>query len=98
MNPRNAPILMSIALTLPLLLVGCDKEVSHTGSNATHKDGSSSSEDTTVTKSSDGKVTTKETFKSTESDGEQSSQTKTTVRSPDGTVTQEESKKITPAP
>ena len=98
MNRRNASLLMSITLALPLCLVGCDREVTHTGSTSNNKDGSSSSQDTTVTKSTDGKVTTKEVTKATENDGEQSSQTRTTVRSPDGSVSQTESIKTTPAP
>lgn len=88
----------SAALAIPLVLVGCDREVSHTGSAEVNKDGSSKSKETVVTQSPNGTVTKEETSKKIDSDGDGSSKTKTTVRSPDGTVTKEETQKTTPAP
>jgi hypothetical protein len=45
------------ALTLPLLLVGCDREVSHTESSSVNSDGTIQSKENTVTQSQDGRVT-----------------------------------------
>lgn len=53
------------ALALPLVLAGCDREVSRTSSKTTKSDGTVKSEEKTVTKSPDGTVTTKEETKKT---------------------------------
>ena len=51
------------ALTLPLLLVGCDREVSHTESSSVNSDGTVKSKEKTVTQSKDGTVTKTEESK-----------------------------------
>ena len=90
-------LLYVIALmAIPLGLIGCDREVSHTGSASVDRDGSSKSQETIVKKSPDGSVTKEETRKSTDSDGESNSKTKTTTQNPDGTVTKSETKTTTP--
>jgi hypothetical protein len=53
------------ALTLPLLLVGCDREVSHTESSSVSSDGTVESKEKTVTQSPDGTVTKTEESKKT---------------------------------
>ena len=55
------------ALALSVLLVGCDREVSHTDSSTVKSDGTVKSDEKTVTKSSDGTVTKTEESKSTTS-------------------------------
>jgi hypothetical protein len=52
-------------LALSFLLVGCDREVSHTESSSVSSDGTAKSKEKTVTKSSDGTVTKTEESKST---------------------------------
>jgi hypothetical protein len=57
------------ALALPLLLVGCDRQVSHTESTSASSDGTVKSKEKTVTQSKDGTVTkTEETKKTTPPD------------------------------
>jgi hypothetical protein len=54
------------ALALSFLLVGCDREVSHTESSTVNSDGTVKSKEKTVTQSPDGTVTkTEESKKST---------------------------------
>jgi hypothetical protein len=53
------------ALTLPLLVVGCAHEVSHTESSRISSDGTVKSKEKTVTQSRDGTVTTTEESKKT---------------------------------
>ena len=53
------------ALTLPLLLVGCDREVSNTKSSSVSNDGTVKSTEKTVTQSKDGTVTKTEESKKT---------------------------------
>ena len=56
-------------LTLSLLLVGCDREVSNSKSSSTSSDGTVKSSEKTVTESKDGTVTkTEETKKTTPTD------------------------------
>ena len=55
------------ALALSFLLVGCDREVSHTDSSTVKSDGTVKADEKTVTKSSDGTVTKTEESKSTTS-------------------------------
>jgi hypothetical protein len=55
------------ALALSVLLVGCDREVSHTDSSTVKSDGTVKADEKTVTKSSDGTVTKTEESKSTTS-------------------------------
>ena len=54
-------------LVLPLLLAGCDREVSHEKTSAVSSDGTVKTKEKTVTKSSDGTVTKKEESKKTTS-------------------------------
>lgn len=81
---------------LAMLLGGCDREVSHTGSAKVDKDGSTQSQETVIKQSPDGTVTKRETSKSTDSDGESDSKTTTTIQSPDGSVSKEQTKTTTP--
>ena len=54
------------ALALAFLLVGCDRQVSHTESTSVSSDGTVKSKEKTVTQKSDGTVTkTEETKKTT---------------------------------
>ena len=54
------------ALALSFLMVGCDRQVSHTESNSVSSDGTVKSKEQTVTKAPDGTVTkTEETKKTT---------------------------------
>ena len=53
------------ALVLPLFMVGCDREVSHTESSSTSNDGTVKSKEKTVTQSPDGTVTKTEESKKT---------------------------------
>ena len=55
------------ALALSVLLVGCDREVSHTDSSTVKSDGTVKADEKTVTKSADGTVTKTEESKSTTS-------------------------------
>lgn len=52
-------------LALPFLLVGCDREVSHTESTSVKGDGTVKSTEKTVTQSKDGTVTKTEESKKT---------------------------------
>ena len=64
----NYMALMCVAaatLTLPLLLVGCDREVSSTKSSSESSDGTVKSKEKTVTQSPDGTTTKTEESKST---------------------------------
>jgi hypothetical protein len=53
------------ALALPFLLVGCDREVSHTESSTVKSDGTVKTDEKTVTQSKDGTVTKTEESKKT---------------------------------
>jgi hypothetical protein len=53
------------ALALSFLMVGCDRQVSHTESSSVSSDGTVKSKEQTVTKASDGTVTKKEETKKT---------------------------------
>ena len=55
---RMAAVCLAATLTVPCLLVGCDKEVSHTESDKVSSDGTVKSKEKTVTRSTDGTVTT----------------------------------------
>ena len=63
MNRIAVICVATAALTLPLLLVGCAHEVSHTESSRVSSNGAVKSDEKTVTQSSDGTVTTKEESK-----------------------------------
>ena len=64
-NIMNRMAVVCVA-TLPLLLVGCDRQVSHTESTSSNSDGTVKSTDKTTTQSKDGAVTkTEETKKTT---------------------------------
>ena len=67
---RMAVICVAMAaLTLPLLLVGCDRQVSHSESTSSNSDGTVKSTEKTTTESKDGTVTkTEETKKTTAPD------------------------------
>ena len=67
---RTAVICVATAfLTLPLLLVGCDRQVSHTENSSASSDGTVKSTEKTTTQSKDGTVTkTEETKKTTPPD------------------------------
>ena len=67
MNRMAIVCVATAALTLPLLLVGCDREVSHTESSNVSKDGTVKSKEKTVTQSQDGTVTKTEESKTTTS-------------------------------
>jgi hypothetical protein len=56
---------LTAALTLPLLFVGCAHEVSHTERSRVSSDGTAKSTEKTVTQSRDGTVTTTEESKKT---------------------------------
>jgi hypothetical protein len=69
MTPMALICVSMAALTLPLLLVGCDRQVSHTESTSSNSDGTVKSTEKTTTQSKDGTVTkTEETKKTTPSD------------------------------
>jgi hypothetical protein len=53
------------ALALSFLLVGCDRQVSHTESSTVNSDGTVKSKEKTVTQSPDGTVTKTEESKKT---------------------------------
>jgi len=55
----------TVALASPLLLVGCDREVSHSESTSVNSDGTVKSKEKTVTQTKDGTVTKTEESKST---------------------------------
>jgi hypothetical protein len=66
MNRMAVICVATATLTLPLLLVGCDREVSSTKSSSESSDGTVKSKEKTVTQSPDGTVTkTEETKKTT---------------------------------
>ena len=56
---------LTVALMLPLLFVGCAHEVSHTESSRVSSDGTVKSKEKTVTQSSDGTVARTEQSKKT---------------------------------
>ena len=63
---RTAVMCVAMAvLTLPLLLVGCDREVSSTKSSSETSDGTVKSKEKTVTQSADGTTTKTEESKTT---------------------------------
>lgn len=62
---KNALLAATAAFALSFLMTGCDRTVSHSESEKVKSDGSVESKEKTVTKSSDGTVTTEEK-KSTE--------------------------------
>jgi hypothetical protein len=64
-NRITVTFLLTVALMLPLLFVGCAHEVSHTESSRVSSDGTVKSKEKTVTQSSDGTVTTTEESKKT---------------------------------
>ena len=55
----------TLALALSFLMVGCDRQVSHTESTSVSSDGTVKSKEQTVTKAPDGTVTKKEETKKT---------------------------------
>jgi hypothetical protein len=57
----------SSALALSFMLVGCDRQVSHTESSSVSSDGTVKSKEKTVTKAPDGTVTKTEETKKTSS-------------------------------
>jgi hypothetical protein len=65
MNRMVVVCVATAALTLPLLLVGCDREVSNTKSSSVSDDGTVKSKEKTVTKAPDGTVTKTEESKKT---------------------------------
>jgi len=67
MNHMAVICVATAALTLPLLLVGCDRQVSHTESSSVNSDGTVKSKEKTVTQSQDGTVTKTEESKTTTS-------------------------------
>jgi len=67
---KNCMAVMCVAtsaMALSFLLVGCDREVSHTESSSVNKDGTVKSKEKTVTQSPDGTVTKTEESKTTTS-------------------------------
>jgi hypothetical protein len=56
-------ICAAAALALPLVLGGCDREVSHTSTTTVKSDGTVKQKETTVRESADGSVTKEETKK-----------------------------------
>ena len=69
MNYMAVVCVATSALTLSLLLVGCDREVSNTKSSSESSDGAVKSTEKTTTQSKDGTVTkTEETKKVTPPD------------------------------
>jgi hypothetical protein len=65
MNRIAVICVLTAALTLPLLFVGCAHEVSHTERSRVSSDGTVKSQEKTVTQSRDGTVTTTEESKKT---------------------------------
>jgi major membrane immunogen (membrane-anchored lipoprotein) len=66
LNRMAVVCVATAALALPLLLVGCDREVSHDSSSTTKSDGTVKSTEKSTTESKDGTVTkTEETKKTT---------------------------------
>ena len=65
MNRMALVCVAASALALPLLLVGCAHEISHTESSRVSSNGTVKSNEKTVTQSSDGTVTTTEESKKT---------------------------------
>jgi len=65
MNRMAVVCVATSALTLSLLLVGCDREVSNTKSSSVSSDGTVKSTEKTVTQSKDGTVTKTEESKKT---------------------------------
>ena len=65
MNRMAVICVATAALTLPLLLVGCDRQVSNTESTSVSSDGTVKSKEKTVTQSKDGTVTKTEESKKT---------------------------------
>ena len=65
MNRIAVICVLTAALTLPLLFVGCAHEVSHTESSRVSSNGTVKSQEKTVTQSRDGTVTTTEESKKT---------------------------------
>jgi major membrane immunogen (membrane-anchored lipoprotein) len=66
MNRMALVCVAASALTLSVLLVGCDREVSSTKTSSTSDDGTVKSKEKTVSQSPDGTVTkTEETKKTT---------------------------------
>ena len=57
LNRITVICVLTAALTLPLLFVGCAHEVSHTESSSVSSDGTVKSKEKTVTQKSDGTVT-----------------------------------------
>ena len=67
MNCMAVICVAASALTLSFLLVGCDREVSHTESSSVNNDGTTKSKEKTVTETNDGTVTKAEESKTTTS-------------------------------
>ena len=65
MNYMAIMCVAATTLTLPLLLVGCDRQVSDTKSSSESSDGTVKSKEKTVTQSPDGTTTKTEESKST---------------------------------
>ena len=65
MNYMAVMCVAAATLTLPLLLVGCDRQVSDTKSSSESSDGTVKSKEKTVTQSPDGTTTKTEESKST---------------------------------
>jgi hypothetical protein len=66
-NCMAAVCVATSAFALSFLLVGCDREVSHTESSSVSNDGTVKSKEKTVTQSKDGTVTKTEESKTTTS-------------------------------
>lgn len=60
-NRTNVLFAIAAVLVLPLVLAGCDREISSSSSKTTKSDGTVKTEETTVTASPDGTVTKEET-------------------------------------
>lgn len=86
---------VAFAIAAPMLMVGCEREVSHSGSTSVKRDGSTKSQETVVRQSPDGTITKDETSSKTARDGETVSKTTTTVKSPDGSTAKEQTKTTT---
>lgn len=67
MNRLAVICMVTVALTLPLVLVGCGREVSHTESSSVSSDGTVKAKEKTVTQSQDGTVTKTEESNTTTS-------------------------------
>ena len=67
MKNRAAVVCMATAVLASFLVVGCDREVSHTENSKVNSDGSVKTKEKTVSQSPDGTITKTEESKTTSS-------------------------------